>query len=268
MDYTDIIYSAEAGVARITINRPEVHNAFRLETLDQLAHAFEQADGDTSVGVMILTGAGTKAFSSGGDVNSESDFNYHNAWIYNRRLLHLAATMRNSAKPIIARIDGWCVGGGNELNLLCDLAIATESSRFGQAGSRVGSVPIWYGTQILPRFIGERKAKEVLFLCKQYSAAEAKDLGWINEVVTREELDAKVDEWAQELLRMSPTALMIAKLFLNHEADTSYPTVVGGFRMLNVGLHGSPEQHEGMTAFLEKRPPDFTRFRGAGPHPA
>lgn len=259
-EYEDVSYGVEDRIATITIDRPEVHNAFRQQTLEELVDAFERADGDPGVGVMVLTGAGERAFSSGGDVNTEADFTRNKAWIYNRRLLHLAATMRNSAKPIIARIDGWCVGGGNELNLLCDLAVASDRSRFGQSGTRVGSVPIWYGTQVLPRLIGERRAREVLFLCHQYSAQEAERFGWVNLVVPPEELDAKVREWCEEVLAKSPTALMIAKQQLNYVTDTLYPTVVGGFRMLNVGLHGSEEQHEGMTAFLEKRPPDYARF--------
>lgn len=260
-DEQDVRYEAVDGVATITMDRPEVLNAFRLLTLDQLVEAFERADADQDVGVIVLTGAGDRAFSSGGDVNTEADFTPHKAWMYNRRLLHLSATMRNTGKPVIAKIDGWCVGGGNELNLLCDLAIASDRSRFGQAGTRIGSVPVWYGTQVLPRLVGERKAREIIFLCKNYSAAEAEAMGWINKVVAPEELDDAVDEWCRELLAKSPTALMIAKLQMNYDTDTMYPAVLGGFRILNVGLHGSDEQKEGMTAFLEKRPPDFSAFR-------
>lgn len=260
-EYQHVLYEVNDRVATITINRPEVHNAFNQLTLEELVDAFERADADTEVGVMVLTGAGEKAFSSGGDLNTEADFTRNKAWLYNRRLLHLAATMRNSGKPIIARINGWCVGGGNELNLLCDLAIASEDSRFGQAGARIGSVPVWYGTQVLPRLIGERRAREVFYLCRTYSAEEAERMGWVNKVVPRSELDATVREWCDALLEKSPTALMITKLQLNYETDVMYPNVVGGFRMLNVGLHGTDEQKEGMTAFLEKRKADFERFR-------
>lgn len=261
MEYQDLLYKSEQSVATITINRPDKHNAFRLQTLDELAHAFERADADQDVGVIVLTGSGEKAFCSGGDVNSEADFTRNKAWLYNRRLLHLSSTMRNTGKPVIARIDGWCVGGGNELNMLCDLAVASDRSTFGQAGARVASVPIWYGTQLLPRLVGERRAKEVVMLCHRYSAAEAERMGWINKVVPHAQLDAAVVEWCQELLEKSPTALLIAKLHLNYESDMLYGSVVQGFRMLNVGLHGSDEQKEGMSAFLEKRKPNFARFR-------
>jgi naphthoate synthase/2-ketocyclohexanecarboxyl-CoA hydrolase len=261
VEYTDILYTTDKGIARITINRPDRYNAFRLKTVEELIHAFETADGDTDVGVIVLTGAGDKAFSSGGDVAGEAEFTPHRAWMFNRRLLNLSSIMRNTGKPIIARVDGWCVGGGNELNLLCDLTIASERSRFGQAGPRVGSVPIWYGTQMLPRLVGEKKAREIVMLCHAYSAAEAERMGWINKVVPHEQLDEAVDEWCRELLEKSPTALLVSKLNLNFESDMLYPSVVHGFRLLNLGLHGSPEQKEGMTAFLDKRKPDFTRFR-------
>lgn len=261
MDYTDLLYAADKGVARITINRPDRYNAFRLQTVEQLIHAFERADADTDVGVIVLTGAGDKAFSSGGDVTGEADFTPHKAWMFNRRLLNLSAIMRNTGKPVIGRINGWCIGGGNELNMLCDLTIASERAKFGQAGTRIGSVPIWYGTQMLPRVVGDKRAREIVLLCHQYTAAEAERMGWINRVVPHEQLDEAVDEWCRELLEKSPTALLVAKLSLNFDSDTLYPSVVHGFRMLNLGLHGSPEQKEGMTAFLEKRKPDFAPFR-------
>jgi naphthoate synthase/2-ketocyclohexanecarboxyl-CoA hydrolase len=261
MDYTDLVYKSDQGVATITINRPERYNAFRLKTVEELINAFEQADADVDVGVIVLTGAGDKAFCTGGDVGGEAAFTPHNAWMFNRRLLNLSAIMRNTGKPIIARINGWCVGGGNELNMLCDLSIASDRAKFGQAGSRVGSVPIWYGTQMLPRVVGEKRAREIVFLCHNYPAAEAERMGWINRVVPHDELDRAVAEWCQELLDKSPTALLIAKLSLNFESDALYPSVVHGFRLLNLGLHGKPEQKEGMTAFLEKRKPDFGPFR-------
>jgi naphthoate synthase/2-ketocyclohexanecarboxyl-CoA hydrolase len=261
MDYEDVLYGAEHGVATITINRPQRHNAFRLTTVEELIHAFERADADVEIGVIVLTGAGEKAFCTGGDVGGEAEFTPHKAWMFNRRLLNLSAIMRNTGKPIIARIDGWCVGGGNELNMLCDLSIASDRSRFGQAGSRIGSVPIWYGTQMLPRSVGDKKAREIVLLCHNYPAAEAERMGWINRVVPPAELDKAVAQWCQELLEKSPTALLIAKLSLNSDSDAAYPSVIGGFRMLNLGLHGSPEQKEGMSAFLEKRKPNFAPFR-------
>ena len=261
MDYTDLLYTSAGGVATITINRPDRYNAFRLKTVEELIHAFEAADAEVDVGVIVLTGTGDKAFCTGGDVAGEAEFTPHNAWMFNRRLLNLSTIMRNTGKPIIARINGWCVGGGNELNMLCDLSIASERAKFGQAGSRVGSVPIWYGTQMLPRVVGEKRAREIVMLCHNYSSADAERMGWINRVVAHEQLDEAVAEWCGELLQKSPTALLIAKLSLNFDSDTLYPSVVHGFRLLNLGLHGSPEQKEGMKAFLEKRKPDFQPFR-------
>lgn len=260
-ELTDVLYSVDRGVATITINRPEKLNAFREQTLDDLIAAFEAADEDQTVGVTVLTGAGDRAFSSGGDVGDEAEFTSHSAWRYNRRCLQLAALMRNSGKPIIARINGYAVGGGNELNLLCDLAIASSTAKLGQAGARVGSVPVLSATQMLPRLIGERRAREVMFMCKQYTAQQAYEMGWVNAVVEPDQLDAEVRSWADQLLEKSPTALMITKLQLNHATDELFPAVISGFRMLNMGLHGTPEQHEGMTAFLEKRKPDFNPYR-------
>lgn len=260
MSFTDIIYAVKDGVATITIDRQEKYNAFRQQTVEELVEAFETADADESVGVIVLTGAG-RNFSTGGDVGSEAKFTPHVGWMMNRKLLNLSSIMRNTGKPSIAKVRGYCVGGGNELNMLCDLTIASEDAKFAQAGSRVGSVPIWYATQTLPHTVGEKKAREIVFLCRRYDAAEAERMGWINKVVPADQLDAEVDAWCKELLAMSPTALKIAKVSLNTLTDMLYPSVIQGFRMLNVGLHGSEEQKEGMTAFLEKRPANFDAFR-------
>lgn len=258
--YQDIIYEKKDGVARVTINRPEVYNAFRDLTIDEMIDAFENANADESVGVIVLSGAGGKAFSTGGDVKWEGEFNPAKGRALFRRIMKLAHAIRNNGKPVIAAVDGYCVGGGNELNLLCDLTIATERSQFGQAGPRMGSVPVWYGTQMLPRVLGEKRAREMVFLCHLYSAREAYEMGLVNKVVPNDRLEEAVAEWCQELLEKSPQALRIAKVSLNFESDLLYPSVVHGFQMLSMA-HGTEEFQEGCNAFLEKRKPDFNRFR-------
>ena len=260
MAYQDILYSVTDGVARITINRPEKRNAFRQETLDELIDAFRDAEADRSVGVIVLTGAGDKAFCSGGDINWEEESDMSGAHQLARRTVLLSMIMRSCGKPIIARVRGYAVGGGNELNLLCDLTIASEDSTFGQSGPKMGSVPIWWGTQLLPRLVGEKRAREVVMLCQQYTATQAYEMGWINKVVPVEELDSAVDEWCRRLLELSPQALRVAKLSLNFESDQLWPSVLHGYQMISF-IHGTDEFHEGTQAFLEKRKADFSPFR-------
>lgn len=253
--YRDILYEKGDGVARITINRPKVRNAFRLETVDDLIKAFEDASDDPDIGVVVLTGAGNN-FSSGGDVKMEAAFDPSTGRKLYSRCLQLSALMRNLGKPIVAAVRGYCVGGGNELNMLCDLTIAEESAKFGHTGPRVGSVPIWYGTQMLSLTVGDKKAREIVYLCKLYDAAEAARMGWVNKVVRDGELDAEVNTWCKELLKKSPQAIRIAKLSINHISDMMYPSIVSGIEMLAL-LNESDEFKEGMNAFLEKRPPNF-----------
>jgi len=260
MSYEDILYTVKDGVATITINRPEKRNAFRGETLEELTDAFRSAEDDRTVGVIVLTGAGDKAFCAGGDIKWEEDSDMMGAHQLARRSVTLSMVMRGCGKPVIARVRGFAIGGGNELNLLCDLTIASEDSTFGQAGPKMGSVPIWWGTQLLPRVIGEKRAREVVMLCNRYTAQEAFEMGWINKVVPVEELDAAVDEWCQRLLEMSPQALRVAKLSLNFESDQLWPSVLHGYQMISF-IHGTDEFHEGTQAFLEKRKADFSRFR-------
>ncbi len=256
----DVAYDKRAGVARIAIDRPEVYNAFRNQTLDELTECFEDANRDESVGVIVLTGAGPKAFCTGGDVKEEDSLDPVKGRAHHRRLLRLAEAIRNGGKPVIAAVRGYCLGGGNSLMLLCDLTIATESSRFGQVGPKMGSSPLWWSTQLLPRLVGEKRAREIVFLCRQYSAAEAQQMGWINRVVADADLEAEVDRWCQELLAKSPQALRLAKMSLNFESDQLWASVVHGLGLLAFA-HGTPEFHEGTQAFLEKRPPDWSRFR-------
>jgi dihydroxynaphthoic acid synthetase len=258
--YQDILYEVRDNVARITINRPEKRNAFRAETLDELIDAFRRAEADRSVGVIVLTGAGDKAFCSGGDVRWEEDSDEAGAIQMARRCTILSLVMRGCGKPIIARVRGFAVGGGNELALLCDLTIASEDAKFGQAGPKMGSVPVWWGTQLLPRLVGEKRAREIVMLCYQYPAREALEMGWINKVVPADELDAAVDEWCQRLNEMSPQALRVAKVSLNFESDQLWPSVLHGYQMISF-IHGTEEFHEGTQAFLEKRKPNFAQFR-------
>ncbi|HYG59253.1 MAG TPA: enoyl-CoA hydratase-related protein, partial [Symbiobacteriaceae bacterium] len=179
-------------MATIAINRPRVYNAFRNLTLDELTEAFEDAARDETTGVIVLTGTGDKAFCTGGDIHEEDGFDPVQGRAHHRRLLRLAEVMRHCGKPVIAAVRGYCLGGGNSLMLLCDLTIATESSRFGQVGPKMGSSPLWWSTQLLPRLVGEKKAREIVMLCRQYTAAEAERMGWINRVVPDQDLEAEV----------------------------------------------------------------------------
>lgn len=258
--FEDIIYQVDKGVARITINRPEKRNAFRRETLDELTAAFRAAEADRSVGVIVLTGAGDKAFCAGGDINWEEESDQLGAHLLSRQTTILSLIIRGCGKVVIARVNGYAVGGGNELQLLCDLTVASEHSKFGQSGPKMGSVPVWWGTQMLPRMVGEKRAREIVFLCDQYTATEAKEMGWINKVVPAAELDAAVDAWCERLLSLSPQALRVAKLSLNFESDQLWPSVLHGYQMISF-IHGTEEFHEGTQAFLEKRPANFDRFR-------
>jgi dihydroxynaphthoic acid synthetase len=256
----DVLYEKKGRLARITINRPDVRNALRSKTREELAVAFENAWLDDEVGVIVLTGAGDKAFCAGGDLSLVTDpkkkIDAYFMFVHYR----LATAMRCNGKPIIARVSGFCIGGGNELNLLCDLTIASDDSVFGQAGPLVGSAPIWYGTQMLPRSVGEKKAREIVYLCNRYTAEEAERMGWVNKVVPKDKLDEEVDAWCKRLLEMSPQSLRIAKFSLNFASDTAFPQITHGLELARFFIK-SPEMVEGATAFMEKRKPDFYRVR-------
>lgn len=254
--YQDIIYNVDDGVATVTINRPDKLNSLTYQTVRELIEAFDQADADRSVGVIVLTGQGDRAFCTGGDVGYEDSLESETGRIFARQLMRLSETMRSTSKPVIAKIRGWCIGGGNELNLIADLSVAAESARFGQSGPKMGSVPIWYGTQMLPRLVGDKKAKEIIFLCYHYSASEAANLNWINRAVPDDQLDDVVREWCDRMLAHSPQSLRLAKLSVNFDSDQSLPSVKHGFEVLNY-IHDTDEFHEGTSAFLEKRPPRF-----------
>ena len=258
--YSDISYVSNAGVATITISRPEVLNAVRRQTYEELISAFTVAADDPTVGVIVLTGEGDRAFCAGGDVRAQADRTIDSGRSHLRLLLNLSSIMRNCGKPIIAAVNGYSVGGGHELHLMCDLTIASDKATFAQVGPKVGSVPVWGATQLLPRIVGEKRAREIIFLCHQYSAEEALAMGLVNKVVPHAELYAAVDEWAQELLDKSPTALRIAKTTLNHGSDLDYHSYIEGLELLS-STYGGEENLEGVNAFLEKRPPDYRKFR-------
>jgi len=260
MEYEDILYEAKEGIAKIVINRPKVYNAFRAKTMDELIQAFGRAEADETVGVIIFTGAGEKAFCSGGDISVMGKLtpSIGRAWL--GKCLQVSSTMRWLSKPIIAAVNGYCLGGGNELNVLCDITIASETAVFGQVGPTVGSSPIWWGIQLLPRIVGEKKAREMVFLCKRYSAHEAEKMGLCNKVVPADKLMEEAEAWARRILEMSPQAIKIARASFNHALDLLLASSYAGSEMLGL-TYGSAELSEGMNAFLEKRKPDFNKFR-------
>lgn len=263
--YEDILWQVEGGRATITINRPHRLNAFRTQTIVELTDAFERAADDETVGVIVLTGAGDRAFCVGGDVQDPTA-----SMAAKRRVNHLgdrlAAAMRNNGKPIIARVRGYCIGGGNELNMVCDLTISGESGRFGQAGPKIGTAPLWWGCQYIPMVLGEKKAREVLFLTNQYSAQEALTMGLVNTVVPDDQLDATVDEWCTQILQRSPIGLRMAKLAINASSDLLFSSIQHGYELMAINhIHGK-EVQEGIAAFRDRRTADWRRFRGgAGP---
>lgn len=254
-DYSDILYEAKAGVARITINRPDKYNAFRGKTCDELIDAIQRAGWDKSIGVIVLTGAGEKAFCTGGD-QSAHDGGYDGRGIIGLPVEELQSVIRDVPKPVIARVNGFAIGGGNVLVTCCDLAIAAESAQLGQVGPKVGSVDPGFGTAFLARVVGEKKAREIWFLCRRYTAQQALAMGLVNAVVPMSELDAEVDRWCQEILQLSPTAIAIAKRSFNADSDSIRG--IGGLGMQALALYyGTPESHEGVAAFMEKRKPRF-----------
>jgi len=265
--FEDILYEVAGGRATITINRPDRLNAFRVQTIRELCEAFEAAADDETVGVIVFTGAGERAFCVGGDVQDPT------RTMAQKRGLHhlhdrLGLAIRNNGKPIIVKVRGYCIGGGNELNVLCDLTISGASGRFGQAGPKIGSAPLWWGCQLLPEVVGEKKAREILYLTRQYSAEEALAMGLVNKVVPDEELDAEVDRWCEEILRRSPQGLRLAKIALNASTDQLYSAVQHGLELVALNhVHGE-EPMEGIASFQEKRPADWRKFRGGqGPEP-
>ncbi|MEQ8834447.1 MAG: enoyl-CoA hydratase-related protein [Miltoncostaeaceae bacterium] len=267
MGYEDILVETAGGRCTITINRPDRLNAFRGQTMVELCEAFEAAADDESVGVIVFTGAGERAFCVGGDVLEPT------RTMREKRAGHiigprLAAAMRNNGKPIICRVRGYCIGGGNELNMISDLTITDSTGRFGQAGPKIGSAPLWWGCQYIPAVVGEKKAREVLFLTRQYSAEEALEMGLVNRVVAPEDLDAEVDAWCTDILRRSPQGLRLAKIALNAATEHLHGSVNHGMELMALNHVFGDEPKEGIRAFQEKRAIDWRPFRaGQGPEP-
>ena len=258
MQYDDILYNDENGVATITINRPEVYNAFRAHTVEEMIHAFNQASWHSSAGVIVLAGAGNKAFCTGGDQSSHEG-HYDGRGTIGIPLEEFQSMIRDSPKPVIARVQGYAIGGGNVLALLCDLTIASENAVFGQVGPKVGSVDPGWGTAYLARVVGEKKAREIWYLCRRYSAREALQMGLCNSVVSHDQLDAEVEQWCREILEKSPTAITIAKRSIN--ADSENIRGIGHLGIQAVSLYYQTEEsREGVRAFKEKRPPEFHKY--------
>lgn len=259
--FSDILYVKEKGTARVTFNRPQVLNSFRSRTLEEMHEALTDAAQDNRIGVIVLSGAGGKAFCSGGDVEEMGALNSATGRVFLNKLWSIFQLLRGAGKPVLAAVDGYCLGGGNEFNMMCDLTLATEKSFFGQVGPKVGSSPILGGTQLLPRTVGEKRAREIVYLCQRYTARQALEWGWINRVVAdAPELESAVNEWCERILAMSPQSLRIAKLSFNFASDELLPSYLYGIDVL-CSAYGSEELVEGMKAFLEKRPPDFNQFR-------
>ncbi len=259
-DYRDILYQHMDGIARITINRPEVRNAFRPETVRELIDAFHRAHMDPDIGVIILTGAGDLAFCSGGDQKVRGEDGYRDArGEQHLNVLELQRQIRTLPKPVVAMVAGYAIGGGHVLHLVCDLSIAADNARFGQTGPRVGSFDAGLGAGLLARTVGLKKAKEIWFLCRQYDARQALDMGLVNAVVPLAELERTTVEWCREMLTLSPTALRVLKSSFNADTDglAGIQELAGNATAL---FYASAEAQEGRDAFLEKRAPDFGRF--------
>jgi dihydroxynaphthoic acid synthetase len=261
-EYKEILLEVSDDVAWITINRPQVRNAFREQTLDELTEAVKSTREDASIVAAVITGAGDKAFSSGGDFDAMMKLNRANAMHWNDRMLGLAMAIRGVPIPVIAMVHGACMGGGHELALWCDLVISAEDGVFGQTGAKVGACPTVGATQYIPRLIGDRLAKEMIFLCRTFTADEAVKIGLINKVVPKAKLREETEAWCQQMKGYSGQTLRATKKSLNFESDELYASWQQGMELL-AEIWGSDESLEGMNAFLEKRKPDFHQFRQA-----
>jgi naphthoate synthase len=264
-ELADIRYEKSAGIAKITIDRPEVRNAFRPRTIIEISRALEDAREDPEVGVIVLTGEGPDAFCSGGDQRVRGDSGYLNddeagrAGIGRFHVTDLHIQIRRLPKPVVAMVAGYAIGGGHVLHLVCDLTIAADNARFGQVGPRVGSFDGGFGAGLLANLVGPKKAKEMWFLCRQYDAQQALQMGLVNTVVPLERLEAETVAWCQEMLSLSPFALRLLKASFNAAEDG-----LSGIQQLahdaNLLFYGSEEAQEGRDAYREKRKPDFSRF--------
>jgi naphthoate synthase len=265
-EYSDILYELSGdGIAKITINRPDVRNAFRPQTLFQLSEAFDRARDDPQVGVIVLTGAGNEAFCSGGDQRIRGDDGYlgddavAQKGIGRLNVLDLQVQIRRTPKPVVAMVAGYAIGGGHVLHVVCDLTIAAENARFGQTGPKVGSFDGGYGSGLLARQIGQKLAREVWFLCRQYDARRAYEMGLVNAVVPLERLEEETVAWCREMLALSPLALRMLKASMNAADDglAGIQQLAGDATLL---FYMSDEAQEGRDAYVQKRAPDFSKF--------
>ncbi|MDY6010230.1 MAG: 1,4-dihydroxy-2-naphthoyl-CoA synthase [Duodenibacillus sp.] len=261
-DFQDIIYEkCDDGIAKITINRPEVRNAFRPQTVMEMSRALNDARNDEAVGVVILTGMGEKAFCSGGDQKVRGTGGYvGDDGTPRLNVLDLQREIRTCPKPVVAMVAGWCVGGGHVLHMMCDLTIAAQNAMFGQTGPRVGSFDGGWGASYMARIVGQKKAREIWFLCRFYNAEEALEMGLVNTVVPLERLEAETVQWCREMLANSPLAIRCLKAALNADCDgqAGLQELAGNATLL---YYMTEEGREGKNAFLEKRRPDFSKFR-------
>ncbi len=260
--FEDILYqTSDDGIAKISINRPEVRNAFRPETVEELMQAFDRARDDAEIGVVILTGVGSDAFCSGGDQRVRGHGGYvGDDGVPRLNVLDLQRQIRTLPKPVVAMVAGYAIGGGHVLHVVCDLTIAAENARFGQTGPRVGSFDAGFGSSYLARIVGQKKAREIWFLCRQYDAQQALQMGLVNTVVPLARLEAETVQWCREMLRLSPIALRLLKAGLNADCDgqAGLQQLAGDATLL---YYLSEEAKEGKAAFLEKRPPNFKQFK-------
>jgi dihydroxynaphthoic acid synthetase len=260
MAYTDILYDRSGGVATLTLNRPQVLNAFRIQTLLEITAALDDASADRAVGAVVIRGAGERAFCVGGDIAEMRDLTPETGRVFLRQFTDLLWRIRQAPVPVIAAVRGYCLGGGNEINVACDLTLASESAVFGQVGPTVGSAPLFGGTQFLPGIVGEKRAREIIFLCQRYPAREAERMGWCNKVVPDAQFEPELKAWTDRILELSPQALRVSKLSLNYASDWQYGSFNTAIELLSA-VYGTEEYREGMTAFLEKRKPDFRGIR-------
>ena len=259
-DWKDIRYEVGEGIAKVTICRPEVRNAFRPQTLFELSTAFDMARDDPEVGVVILTGEGPLAFCSGGDQKVRGDDGYKDDHGVGRlNVLDLQIQIRRLPKPVVAMVAGYAIGGGHVLHLVCDLTVAADNARFGQTGPRVGSFDGGYGAGLLARTVGQKKAKEIWFLCRQYDAQQALDMGLVNTVVPLADLEQETLQWCREMLQLSPWAMRLSKLSF-HAHEDGYAGIQQLAHDANLLFYGSEEAQEGREAFKAKRRPEFEKF--------
>ncbi|MFM8843199.1 MAG: 1,4-dihydroxy-2-naphthoyl-CoA synthase [Actinomycetota bacterium] len=264
-DFTDVRYETAEGIAKITINRPQVRNAFRPETLNELQTAFNLARDDERVGVIIFTGAGNEAFCSGGDISVRGDDGYLGGDALGKKgigrlnVLDLQVQIRRTPKPVVAMVAGWAIGGGHVLHVVCDLTIAADNAKFGQTGPMVGSFDGGYGSGLLARHVGQKKAREIWFLCRQYDATEALEMGLVNTVVPLDQLEAETVSWCREMLRHSPMALRLLKAGMNAADDglAGVQQLAGDATLL---FYLTEEGQEGRDAYKEKREPRFDKY--------